>query len=98
MVAPPQGAVVGTPPSSCSSVNLGGGGTGLDCGGAFYAPVAGGYQVIPPPIGATVWTLPSGAVDQNVNDVTYFAYGGAYYRPIYSGSGVYYEVVANPAM
>jgi hypothetical protein len=53
--------------------------------------------VIPPPVGATTWTLPSGAVDQNVNGVTYFAYGGAYYRPIYSGSGVYYEVVANPA-
>ena len=41
-------------------------------------------------------TLPSGAVDQNINGVSYFAYGGAYYRPIYSGSGVYYEVVANP--
>ena len=97
MSAPPQGAVVATPPPSCSSVNLGGGGTGLDCGGAFYAPVAGGYQVIPPPIGATVWTLPNGAVDQDVNGVTYFAYGGAYYRPFYSGSSVIYEVVANPA-
>jgi len=39
----------------------------------------------------------SGAVDQSVNGVTYFAYGGAYYRSIYSGSGVHYEVVANPA-
>jgi hypothetical protein len=27
---------------------------------------------------------------------TSLGYGGAYYRPIYSGSGVYYEVVANP--
>ena len=52
--------------------------------------------MIAPPIGATTWTLPNGAVDQNVNGVTYFSYGGAYYRPIYSGSGVYYEVVANP--
>jgi hypothetical protein len=80
-----------------SSTNLGGGVTGLDCGGAFYSPVAGGYQVIPPPVGATTWTLPSGAVDQNINGASYFAYGGAYYRPIYSGSSVYYEVVANPA-
>ena len=40
VVAPPQGAVVGTPPASCSSVNLGNGVTGLDCGGAFYDPVA----------------------------------------------------------
>ena len=68
-----------------------------DCGGAFYAPVSGGYQVITPPIGATVWILPNGAVDQNVNGVTYFSYGSAFYRPIYSGSGVYYGVVANPA-
>ena len=65
-------------------------------GGAFYTAVSGGYEVIPPPIGATTWILPNGAVTQNVNGVTYFSYGGAYYRPIYSGSGVYYGVVANP--
>jgi Family of unknown function (DUF6515) len=68
----------------------------VDCGGAFYAPVAGGYRVIAPPIGATTWTLPNGAVNENVAGVTYFSYGGAWYQPIYSGSGVYYEVVANP--
>jgi hypothetical protein len=96
-VPPPQGAVVSSPPPSCSSVNLGGRGLGLDCGGAFYAPASGGYQVIAPPVGSTVWTLPNGAVDQTVNGVTYFAYGGAYYRPIYAGSSVYYEVVAKPA-
>ncbi len=55
-----------------------------------------GYKVIPPPIGATVTTLPSGATDQNIKGTTYFAYGGAYYRPFYSGSTVIYEVVANP--
>jgi Family of unknown function (DUF6515) len=97
VVPPPQGVVVATPPPSCSSVNLGGGGTGLDCGGAFYAPVSGGYQVIPPPIGTTTYTLPNGAVAQTVNGVTYYAYGGAYYRPYYSGSSVFYEVVSNPA-
>jgi hypothetical protein len=43
------------------------------------------------------WNLPSGAVAQNVNGVTYYAYGGAYYRPIYDGSGVYYEIVGSPA-
>ena len=47
--------------------------------------------------GASAQNRPSGAVDQNVNGVTYFSYGGAYYRPIYSGSSVYYEVVENPA-
>ena len=93
---PPQGAIVTTPPASCQTTSLGGGVNGLDCGGAFYAPVVGGYQVIAPPLGATVWKLPDGAVNQNVNGATYFAYGGAYYRPVYSGGGVYYEVVANP--
>ena len=35
-------------------------------------------------------------LDHNVDGVTYFAYGGAYYKPIYNGSGVDYEVVAKP--
>ena len=48
------------------------------------------------PIGSTVNTLPSGAVDQNINGSTYFTFGGAYYRPFYSGSSVTYEVVAKP--
>ena len=56
-----------------------------------------GYKVIPPPVGATVTTLPNGAVDQNVNGTTYFTFGGAFYRPFYSGSSVIYEVVAKPA-
>jgi len=41
--------------------------------------------------------LPSGAVDQNINGTTYFVFGGAYYRPFYSGSSVIYQVVAKPA-
>ena len=63
----------------------------------FYATVPAGYQVIPPPVGATVSTLPSGAVDQNINGTAYFTFGGAYYRPFYSGSSVIYEVVAKLA-
>jgi hypothetical protein len=44
-----------------------------------------------------VSALPSGAVDQNIAGGTYFTFGGAYYRPFYSGSTVIYEVVAKPA-
>ena len=40
---------------------------------------------------------PGGAVDQNIKGTTYFVFGGAYYRPFYSGSSVIYEVVAKPA-
>ena len=68
----------------------------LDCGGAFYSSVPNGYKVIPPPIGITVATLPNGAVDQTISGVAYFTYGGAWYRPMYSGGGVAYQVVANP--
>jgi hypothetical protein len=48
-------------------------------------------------VGATVSTLPSGAVDQHINGTTYFTFGGAWYRPFYSGSSVIYQVVAKPA-
>jgi hypothetical protein len=71
--------------------------TDLDCGGAFDAAVSGGYKVISPPVGATTCTLPDGAVNENIGGVTYFTYGGAYYRPYYSGSSVFYEVVPKPA-
>jgi hypothetical protein len=95
-VPPPQGAVVATPPPSCSTVYVGSA-SELDCGGAFYTRVENGYKVSPPPIGSSVTILPSGAVDQNINGTTYFVFGGAYYRPFYSGSSGIYEVVAKPA-
>jgi len=37
------------------------------------------------------------AVDKTVDGVIYYAYDRAYYRPYYSGSSVFYEVVSNPA-
>ena len=55
------------------------------------------YKVSPPPIGSTVSSLPSGAVDHNIHGTTYFVFDGAYYRPFYSGSSVIYEVVAKLA-
>lgn len=91
----PRGAVVPTPPPSCSTVYVHGT-ANLDCGGAFYAPVSKGYQVVPPPIGSTVTTLPNGATTENIKGTTYFNFGDAYYQPFYSGSSVIYEVVAKP--
>ena len=84
-----------TEPPSCSVVYVGTSNR-LDCGGAFYAPVSNGYQVIPPPIGATVTSLPNGASAETIKGTAYFEFGGAYYRPFYSGSSVIYEVVAKP--
>ena len=65
IVPPPQGAIVTTPPSSCSTVYVGTS-MHLDCGGAFYEPVSSGYKVIPPSVGATVTSLPDGAVSENI--------------------------------
>jgi hypothetical protein len=41
--------------------------------------------------------LPNGAVNENIKGQTYFTFGGAYFRPFYSGSSVIYQVVAKPA-
>jgi hypothetical protein len=68
-----------------------------DCGGAFYSSVPNGYEVIPPPLGVNVPSLPNGAVDQTIGGVTYLTYGGAWYRPRYSAGGVIYHVVAKPS-
>jgi hypothetical protein len=43
-----------------------------------------------------VTSLPTGAVAENIKGTAYFHFGGAYYRPFYSGSSVIYEVVAKP--
>ena len=67
-----------------------------NCNGAFYSAVGNGYAVIPAPVGALVTSLPSGAVDQTVGGTTYFTFGGAWYRPMYSGGSVTYLVVSKP--
>jgi hypothetical protein len=36
-------------------------------------------------------------VDRTTGGVTYFTFGGAWYKPVYLGSGVVYDVVAKPA-
>ena len=95
VTAPPAGAVVPASPPACYAVDLGSGKT-YDCGGAFYSSVSNGYQVIPPPVGVTVPSIPNGVVDQTVDGLTYFTYGGAWYKPMYSGGGVTYMVVVKP--
>jgi hypothetical protein len=61
--------------------------------GVYYAPVNGGYQVIPAPINAVVPTLPSGFVTMDIGNTTYYYYGGIFY--IFSQNG--YLVVKAPA-
>jgi hypothetical protein len=42
-------------------------------------------------------SLPNGAVNQTIGGVTYFTYGGAWYRPEYRTGGVSYMVVTKPS-
>jgi hypothetical protein len=74
----------------------GGSTTYYDCGGAYYVKQGDQYKVVPPPMGLMVSQLPNGAVSKTVNGVNYFEFGGAFYRPFYSGSDVVYEIVKNP--
>ena len=85
-----------TPPPSCSTVDFGSGKT-FDCGGAFYSQVPTGWRVIPPPVGAKVTNLPNGAVTQTIKGEMYFTFGGGWYKPVYEGAGVVYDVVAKPS-
>ena len=56
----------------------------------------GGYKVVTPPIGAIIYELPSGINEVVVTGAKYYIYGGAYYRPHFSGGAVIYQIVADP--
>jgi hypothetical protein len=61
--------------------------------GVYYQPVAGGYRVVRPPIGAIVFSLPQDRMSMFIGGVPYNYYGGAFY--IRAGGG--YQVVRAPA-
>jgi len=61
--------------------------------GVFYEPYNNGYQVVPPPMGAYVPSIPDGFQQVMVGDQTYFYFGGAFF--IQNGGN--YQVVAAPA-
>jgi len=54
------------------------------------------YEVIAPPVGATVPYLPEEADEQNVAGKTYFLYDGTYYKPFASDGETIYMVVEDP--
>ncbi len=71
--------------------------------GAYYeakAPKEEGadptFEIVAPPLGATVDSLPDGATSETVKGTAYFVYASTYYRPFYSGSDVVYMVVEKP--
>ncbi len=60
--------------------------------GSYYAPSAGGYSVVPPPIGAVIGSLPEGYETTMVGNDTFYYYGGAFYVNTDQG----YQVVDAP--
>jgi hypothetical protein len=74
----------------------GAGGTFNYSNGVFYQQASKGYKIVEPPPGILVTSLPKGAVTVTVNNVNYREFGGVWYQPFYSGSGVIYQTVPNP--
>lgn len=62
--------------------------------GVFYEPYNNGYQVVPPPMGAYIPSIPEGFQQVMVGGINYYYFGGAFY--IQDGGGNY-QVVASPA-
>jgi hypothetical protein len=54
------------------------------------------YEVVAPPVGATVDSLPDGAAQETIEGSTYVVDSETFYKPFYSGSDVVYMVVADP--
>jgi hypothetical protein len=54
------------------------------------------YEVVAPPIGATVPYLPDEADEKTINGKKYLVYEGAYYRPFSSDGDTVYMVVEDP--
>ena len=54
------------------------------------------YEVVVPPVGATVPYLPDEAKEETVGGKKYFVYEGAYYRPFASDGETIYMIVQDP--
>jgi hypothetical protein len=54
------------------------------------------YEVVEPPIGATVPYVPEEAAEETVNGKKYLVYEGTYYRPFASDGETIYMVVEDP--
>lgn len=60
--------------------------------GCFYRPYGPSLQLVVPPIGIHIGTLPYGFMSFYIGPAPYYYYNGIFYRP----SGSEYEVVAPP--
>jgi hypothetical protein len=102
VVPAPPGAVVEHAPTNVTNVYVNNQEYGYANGTYYEAkpPVddesAPTYEVVVPPVGATVDSLPEGATQESIDGSDYFVYSETFYKPFYSGSDVVYMVVADP--
>ena len=54
------------------------------------------YEVVTPPVGATVPYMPNEADEETIDGKKYLVYEGAYYRPFSSDGETVYMVVEKP--
>ena len=64
--------------------------------GLYVAAEGGGYVLSEPAVGGITSQLPDGATVINEGDETYFQLDTVFFKPLESGSGTTYEVVAAP--
>jgi hypothetical protein len=62
--------------------------------GIYYRPYKKQYQVVEPPIGATVPQIPSDAKEVYVNNQKYYEYNGTYYKQVVNQDGNIWYLVA----
>ena len=62
----------------------------IDEGDTYY------YEVVEPPDGFIIYTLPDGTTTEVIDGVTYYICNGVYYRRTYTSGRVGYFVVAKP--
>ena len=99
-MVPGAGAVAATPRSY---VHTGGAAVAAPLregprGGPAYAGPRGAAVRGPYGGGAVVRTIPVGARAVAIAGATYYVASGVYYKPVYQGSEVVYQEVANPQL
>jgi len=64
-------------------------------GGVFYQDCPdGGYQVVAPPVGAEMPSLPTNAQAINIDGTQYYEFNGVYYKPVVKDNGKTVYVIA----
>ena len=93
------GALVNSVPSDTETISVGDRTYYYSQGSYLESADSGKYEIVAPPVGATVSTLPAGAQLTTARGVAFYAAGETYYQPVYGArGGLEYTVVEKPAV